>query len=93
MKIYKHSDAMILLPGGFGTIYEFFTANYCKICNEIDIPIIVYNSCGFYDKLLSFIDDINNQKLIREKEKNKYIVANNINEVINYLKINNKDRK
>ncbi|MEE3343785.1 MAG: LOG family protein [Bacilli bacterium] len=88
MKLYKNCDVMILLPGGYGTIYEFFTANYCKICNEIDIPIIVYNSCGFYDKLLSFIDDVNNLKLIRDKEKDKYVVANNIEDVVKYLKIN-----
>ena len=86
MKIYKNSDAMILLPGGFGSIYEFFTANYSKICKEIDIPIILYNSCGFYDKLLDFIDDVKNKKLIRETEMNKFYVANSIDEVIKYLK-------
>lgn len=86
IKIYKNSDAMIILPGGFGSIYEFFTANYCKICNEIDIPIILYNSCGYYNKLIEFINDVKNKGLIREKEMNKFFIANNIEEVINYLK-------
>ena len=86
MKIYKNSDLMILLPGGFGSLYEFFTANYCKICKEINIPIILYNSCGYYDKLISFINDICNNNFVREKEQGNYIVANNIEEVTNYLK-------
>ena len=81
LKLYKNSDAMIFLPGGFGLIYEFFTANYTKICKEIDIPIILYNSCGYYDKLLSFIDEIYEKKFVREAEKGNFFVANTIEEV------------
>ena len=67
MKIYNNCDAIIILPGGFGSIYEFFTANYCKICDEIDIPVIIYNSCGYYDKLISFISEISENGFIKEK--------------------------
>ena len=87
IKIYNNSDVLILLPGGFGTIYEFFTANYCKICNEIDIPIILYNSCGYYNKLLSFINDIVDEKIIKEQELAKYFVANNTHDILSYLTI------
>lgn len=86
IKIYKNSDIILMLPGGFGTIYEFITANYCKICNEITVPIILYNSCGYYDKLLSFIDDAINNNIINEKEVGKFIVANNIEKVIEHIK-------
>ena len=85
LAIYKDSDALIIMPGGFGTIYEFFTANYSKICKEIDIPIILYNSCGYYDKLLSFIDDVCSENAVRESERGNYLVANTIEEVISYL--------
>ncbi len=84
-KIYNNSDVIIILPGGFGSIYEFFTANYCKICNELDKPIILYNSCGYYDKLISFINEGINNKIINEKETSKYFIANNTEEVIKYL--------
>ena len=92
-KIYKNSDIVIMLPGGFGSIFEFFTGNYCKICNELDIPIILYNSCGYYDKLLDFIKDAVDNKIINEKELGKYFVANNIEEVISYMKKINKSVK
>ena len=85
LKIYKNSDALIILPGGFGTIYEFFTANYSKICKEVNIPIILYNSCGYYDKLLSFIDDVCQDNFVREKERGNFVVANSVNEVVSYL--------
>ena len=85
MKIYQNSDIMILLPGGFGSLLELFMANYCKICNEIEIPIILYNSCGYYDKLLSFINDAHKEYFIKDNEMNKFYVANNAKEVIEYI--------
>lgn len=86
MKIYQTCDAVVILPWWFGSLYEFFAANYCKICKEINIPIILYNSCGYYDKLCSFIDDIAKLNFIRESERWNYYVANNPWEVFEYLK-------
>lgn len=85
LKIYKNSDVLLFLPGSYGCLYEMFTANYSKICEEIDLPIIIYNSCGFYDKLLEFINDLYDNQLIKEHEKNKYVVFNTIDEVVNYI--------
>ena len=87
MAIYNNCDAILILPWWFGSLYEFFTANYCKICNEIKIPVILYNSYGYYDKLVSFIDDAENLGFIKKKEKWNYYIANNVNEVMKYLKI------
>lgn len=85
LKIYQNSDVIVFLPGGFGSIYEFFTANYAKICKEITIPIILYNSCGYYNSLLSFIHESSSKNMIREKELGNYWVANTIDEVMTYL--------
>ena len=87
MWIAYNVDAILILPWWFGSLYEFFTANYCKICNEIKIPVILYNSYGYYDKLVSFIDDAENLGFIKKKEKWNYYIANNVNEVMKYLKI------
>ncbi len=86
MKIYQNSDAVIFLPGGLGTMFEFFTANYCKICKEFDKPVIVYNSLVYYDKLISFIEDSYEKGFIREKDRNHFVVANTPEEVMKYLK-------
>ena len=85
LEIYQNCDAILFLPGGFGTIYEFFTANYSKICKDVDVPIIIYNSLGFFDKALSFIDEVTNMGLVRDSEKGKFYVANSIEEVVQYL--------
>jgi uncharacterized protein (TIGR00730 family) len=57
-----NSDAYIVLPGGFGTLSEFFDA---IILNEIEHrnkPIIVYNCDGYYDKLLDIVTDMIKEK-------------------------------
>ena len=53
-----NSDIYIILPGGAGTLSEFFDA---FILNEIENknkPIIVYNSDGYYDKLYDLVIDM-----------------------------------
>ena len=85
-KIYKNSDIIIFLPGGFGCLYEFFTANYCKICKELNIPIILYNSCGYYDGIISFINNAVQKGIINENEIGNYYVASNVEEVKKWMK-------
>ena len=82
MKICQRSDAIIILPGGFGSIYEFFTANYLKICKEIDVPIILYNSLGYYNQLLSFMGDSKAKGFMKESEFGHFKVASNNVEVL-----------
>jgi len=53
-----NSDIYVILPGGAGTLSEFFDA---FILNEIEHknkPIIVYNCDGYYDKLYDIIIDM-----------------------------------
>lgn len=57
-----NSDVYIILPGGFGTLSEFFDA---IILNEIEHknkPIIVYNFDGYYDKLMDLVTDMIKEK-------------------------------
>jgi uncharacterized protein (TIGR00730 family) len=57
-----NSDMYIILPGGAGTLSEFFDA---FILNEIEHknkPIIVYNCDGYYDKLYELVIDMVDNK-------------------------------
>lgn len=91
IQIIKKSDAIIVLPGGFGTVYEFFTTLQGKICEEHNLPIILYNSCGYYDELIKFIDKMYINNFTRSDIKELYSVANSIDDVIKIL--NNYDKK
>jgi len=51
--------AIVVMPGGIGTIFEFWTAVECKRAEEFDIEIIVLNYDGFYQHQLAHFDFIN----------------------------------
>lgn len=82
MKIIENSDAIIVMPGGFGTIYELFVSIQTKICEEHNLPIIIYNSCGYYDNLIKFIKDMYQNNYAKESIQSKYKIANNLEELI-----------
>lgn len=84
-KLIEQSDALVFLPGGIGTVHEFFTAVECKKCHEFDKPIVLYNSNGFYDGLLSFIGKQYDEKFLRKNELENCLVTNSVEEVVEYI--------
>ena len=86
-QILEQSDAIVVLPGGFGTAYEIFIAIQTKICKEHNIPIVIYNSCGFYDNLIKFTEDIYKEGFASLDYKNHYKIANTKEEVLSILNI------
>jgi len=57
-----NSDIYIILPGGVGTLSEFFDA---IILNEIEHrnkPIVVFNTNHYYDLLQNLVDDLIDKK-------------------------------
>ena len=84
-QILARSDAIVILPGGFGTAYEIFIAIQTKICKEHSKPIIIYNSRGFYNNLIGFTEDIYKEEFATSDYKNNYLVANTKEEVLKLL--------
>ena len=54
-EIYKSSDVLIILPGGFGTYTELFSFIDEKRTKGDKKPIIIYNFNDYYTPLLEFI--------------------------------------
>lgn len=55
-KIYEASDAFIILPGGLGTMDEFFEILTWAQIGIHRKPIGILNQDGFYDLLIQFIE-------------------------------------
>ena len=51
-----HADAFVMLPGGIGTLEEFFEAWTWHYLGLHEKPIGVLNTNGFYAPLLTFLD-------------------------------------
>lgn len=84
-KAISLSDALIFLPGGIGTIYELYASIESKRCHEFDKPIIIYNSKGFYDKLLDFMEKLYQEKFLKEEDRKVYFVSDSLDEILNYI--------
>jgi uncharacterized protein (TIGR00730 family) len=54
--LYEKCDAALVLPGGFGTMDEFFEMLTWNQLNIHDKRIYVLNTSGFYDHLISFLN-------------------------------------
>ena len=85
-KMDELSDAVVALPGGFGTLEELSEMIVQKQLGYNNKAIVILNTNGFYNNLLKFFDDIIAQKFANIKAANLYFVANSPQEVLGYLK-------
>ena len=58
-EMLKMAEAVVVVPGGIGTIYEFWTAIEGRRAEEYNVEIIMLNYKGFFNKQLEFFDFIN----------------------------------
>jgi uncharacterized protein (TIGR00730 family) len=83
--MYERSDAAIILPGGFGTLDEFFemlTWNQLKIHNK---KIYVLNSGGFYNHLLAHLRQLEKQGFLYDRLDDRINVCETPVELFNRL--------
>lgn len=85
-KMDEMSDALIALPGGFGTLEELSEMIVQKQLGYNNKAIVILNTNGFYDKMLDFFEEIINQNFANKKAAGLYFVANTPQEAIEYLK-------
>ncbi len=65
-KIYDLCDAAVILPGGFGTLDELFEMLTWNQLSIHDKPIFILNSAGFYDHLLTHINQLQKHGFLYE---------------------------
>ena len=83
--MYDMSDAAIILPGGFGTLDEFFemvTWNQLKIHDK---KIYIINSGGFYNHLHNHLKMLEIEGFLYEPLEQRIIFCDNPVEVFNKI--------
>ena len=83
----ERSDAFIILPGGFGTLEELFEVLAWQTIKIHSKPIVLVNTNGFYDTMLTFLDHCLNEGMMTIKKREILLVANTVNEVFSVLGI------
>lgn len=80
------SDAFLILPGGLGTMDEFFEIFTWWQLGLHDKPVIIVNLKGYWTPLLALIDNIINEKFAREADRAFLSVVDTIEEIPDALK-------
>jgi uncharacterized protein (TIGR00730 family) len=63
------SDAFIALPGGIGTIEEFFEIFTWAQLGLHDKPFGLLNVCGFYTPLIAFVDHAVTERFVMPEHR------------------------
>jgi len=79
------SDAMVALPGGYGTLNEIVEAVTLAQLGSHQKPCALLNVDGYYDKLVGFLDDAVSQGFLRDRHRAKVLVANDPEAVLDEL--------
>jgi len=69
------SDGFIAMPGGLGTLEEFFEVLTWAQLGMHTKPCGLLNIAGFYDKLLAFLDHAVEQRFIKPVHRATVMVA------------------
>ncbi len=80
------SSAFIALPGGYGTLDEFFEIVTWKQINIHSKPCVLINTDGYYDSLLRFLDHAVKEEFVRPANLKLVQVARNSAEALQWIK-------
>lgn len=79
------SDAFIMMPGGIGTLDEFFEMLTLKQLDRHRKPIVIYNVNGYFDSLLATLDKAIIEGFMSERYTKLFFVSDNKDEIFKYL--------
>ncbi|MFJ5566596.1 LOG family protein [Lysinibacillus xylanilyticus] len=85
-KMVELADAFITLPGGGGTMDEYFEVFTWAQIGLHEKPVILYNVNSFYDALLQQLQKMLEEGFIRTEQKPLIHVATTPEEVLNFVK-------
>lgn len=81
----EKSDVFIIVPGGIGTLDEFFEVLTLKYLNRHSKRIILFNIDHFYDMMIEMLKGMHDEGLIREGALDIFDVAESIDEVFELI--------
>tara|TARA_Y100000310_G_scaffold234905_1_gene237923 strand:- start:433 stop:738 length:306 start_codon:yes stop_codon:yes gene_type:complete len=85
-----HGDAFLTLPGGIGTFDElgeviaaaYMAHNYNGGTSK---PVVLLNTQGFFNPVVTFLENAIGQKMIRDTDRQHWHVADTPQDAFDYL--------
>ncbi|XDD46084.1 TIGR00730 family Rossman fold protein [Leptospira sp. WS39.C2] len=84
--MFERSDAFVVLPGGFGTMEEFFEVVTWAQLGLHNKPIVVLNWNGFYDPLVKMFQTMVESGFLKKENLDLVVVLKESDEVLTHLR-------
>ncbi len=84
-RMHELSEGIIALPGGFGTMEEFFEILTWGQLGLHRKPAGLLNIKGFYDPLMALASAMNANGFIRESSRRMLLISDNIDTLLNLM--------
>ena len=84
-RMYDLCDAAVILPGGVGTLDEFFEMVTWNQLSIHDKKIYIVNSANFFDSLLKHLEQMEKQGFLYESVIERITVFNEPAELVPYI--------
>ena len=91
INMFNKADKFLILPGGIGTLEEFFEVLSWKQLQIHKKPIILFNIDNYWEQLIALIDKTIDCKFAGENIKDAYIVVKNSEELRKVLNLDVKN--
>ena len=80
------SDAFVVLPGGYGTLDEFFEILTWRQLGIHNKPIVLVNSNNYFDGLEQFVKRALSDNFLKEESTGLFSIAYSLDECMEILK-------
>jgi uncharacterized protein (TIGR00730 family) len=86
--LLKYSYAFVVMPGGFGTLDEYFEALTLIQTKKIsEFPIIIFDT-AFHEELIAHINLLKTEQTISPTDTNLFLVTDSVDEAVAYIQKN-----
>jgi uncharacterized protein (TIGR00730 family) len=86
--LIKYSYAFVVMPGGFGTLDEYFEAlTLIQTAKISQFPIVIFGK-EFHKELLAHIEMMKAKGTIAEDDSRYYLVTDSVEEAVSYISEN-----
>ncbi len=86
LKMHELSDGIIMLPGGYGTLEEFFEMLTWGQLGLHQHPIGVLNTNGFYNELMAMLAKMVDQGFVKQENYDMILVDETVNGLLAQMK-------
>ncbi len=86
LKMHGLSEGIIMLPGGYGTLEEFFEMLTWAQLGLHQYPIGILNTNGFYTELLGMLKTMVDRGFVKQENHDMVLVDNSVEELLEKMR-------